>query len=144
MSEQTAPLILQSWPDAALNYVPLPAIGDDGFPQAFLIELGSIVYRLTLAVSFSDPAYILSSDFAATFFDLPDAERGLFLNLRIEREDQPDPTRLLGVRRVVLDMPIAIGALRFIFYRIKIAQGNLAGPGQFGSELVAKVAVTND
>jgi hypothetical protein len=98
---------------------------------------------LTLTVIYTDPKYVLSAEFAGIFFDLPDPERGLFLNLRVEREDLPDPMRLLGVRRVVLDIPIPVGPLRFRFSRINIAQGNLSGPGQLGSELIAEVAVTN-
>jgi hypothetical protein len=131
------------WPDDGLSYVPLTASGDNGFPQAFRQQIAGIVYRMTLAVIYTDPAYVPSQEYAGTFFDLPDPERGLFLDLRVEREDQPDTDRLIGVRRVVLDMPIPVGPLRFRFSRIKIAQGNLVGPGQSGSELVAEVAVTN-
>ncbi len=136
-------LTTASWPDDTLGYVPLPVSGDDGFPQVFLLQLQDVVYRLTLAVSYTDPAYVLSGEFTGTFFDLPDPERGLFLNLRVEREELPDASRLIGVRRVVLDMPIALGRLRFRFRRIKIAQGNLMGPGELGSELIAEVAVTH-
>ena len=59
------------------------------------------------------------------------------------REELPAASRLIGVRGVVLDMPIALGRLRFRFRRIKIAQGNLVGPGELGSELIAEVAVTH-
>ncbi len=136
-------LTTASWPDDQLSYVPLPASGDDGFPQVFLLQIQGVVYRLTLAVSYTDPAYVLSGEFAGIFFDLPDPERRLFLNLRVEREELPDASRLIGVRRVVLDMPIALGRLRFRFRRIKIAQGNLVGPDELGSELIAEVAVTH-
>ena len=131
------------WPDDALSYASLPADPDEGFPQAFLLNVQDVIYRISLAVYFTDPAYVLSTEFAGTFFDLPDPERGLYLNLRVEREDQPEPVRLLGVRRVVLDLPMPFGPLRFRFHRIKIAQGNLAGPAALGSELVAEVAVSN-
>ncbi len=136
-------LTTANWPDDHLSYVPLPVSGDDGFPQVFLLQIQGVVYRLTLAVFYTDPAYVLSGEFIGTFFDLPDPERGLFLNMRVEREELPDASRLIGVRRVVLDMPIALGRLRFRFHRIKIAQGNLIGPGEFGSELIAEVAVSN-
>jgi len=131
------------WPDDKLSYVPLMVSGDNGFPQAFRQQIAGIVYRMTLAVIYTDPAYVLSSAYAGMFFDLLNPERGLFLNIQVEREDQPDTERLIGVRRVVLDMPIPIGPLRFRFSRIKIAQRNLVRPGQSGSELVAEVAVTN-
>jgi hypothetical protein len=43
----------------------------------------------------------------------------------------------------VTQAPVAIGPLRFLFSRIRIAQGNLAGPGRLGSEVVGQVAVAN-
>jgi hypothetical protein len=131
------------WPDEALSYAALPASGDDGFPQVFLLELGGIVYRLTFGVSFTDPSLVLGSQYAGTFFDLPDPDHGLFLTLRADREDLPPGSGLVGVRRVGLAIPIPLGPLRFRFSRIKIAQANLAGPGQFGSELVGEVAVAD-
>ena len=131
------------WPDKALTYAALPARGDDGFPQVFLMDLGGAVHRVTFGVSFTDPSLVLSSQYAGTFFDLPDLDHGLFLTLRVDREDLPPASALLGVRRVVLDIPMPFGRLRFRFTRIKIAQANLAGPGQFGSELVGEVAVAN-
>jgi hypothetical protein len=132
-----------SWPDEALDYAALPASGDDGFPQVFRVELGSIVYRLSFGVSFTDPALVLGSQYAGMFFDLPDPEHGLFLTLRVDRDDLPPGSGFVGARRVVLAIPIALGPLRFRFSRIKIAQANLAGPGQFGSELTGEVAVTD-
>ncbi|SRR5579883_1749462 len=131
------------WPDDALNYAPLPATGADGFPQIFLLQAAGVVYRITMTVYFSDPEFVLSPKYANTFFDLPDPVRGLYLNLKLELENLPDPTRLLGARRVVLAMPIALGPLRFRFTRARVAQANLAGPGSFGSELLAEVAVAH-
>jgi len=134
---------LPPWPDDALSYAALPATGDDGFPQVFLLEMHGTVYRVTMAVYYPDPDFVLSPAYANTIFDLPDPARGLYLNLRLEYENQPEATRLIGAQRVVLDMPIALGPLVFRFSRIRIAQANLAGPGSFGSELVAQVAVSN-
>src|SRR5262245_16458219 len=101
MMTQT-PVLSIAWPDESLHYVQLPASGDDGFPQAFLLDMNGTVYRLTFGVSFTDPALVLSPEFAKVFFDLPDPEHGLFLTLRVEREDLPATTRLLGVSRVML------------------------------------------
>jgi hypothetical protein len=140
--EQT-PTLTIPYKDDGLTYVTLPASADDGFPQVFLMDLGGTVYRLSFGVSYSDPSLILGSQYEGTLFDLPDPNLGLFLNLRVEREDQPDPSRLLGVSRLVLDEPLAIGRLRFRFSRMKIAQANLAGPGQFGSELIGEVAIAD-
>ena len=132
-----------AWPDDSLNYSPLPASGDDGFPQVFLAMIQQTVYRLTMSVYFTDPDLVLGSAYANTMFDLPDPDLGLYLNLRAEFEKLPAATRLIGARRVVLNMPIALGPLRFRFSRIRIAQANLAGPGSFGSALTADVAVAN-
>jgi hypothetical protein len=132
---------LPPWPDDALAYAPLPARGDDGFPQAFLLQVQQTVYRLTLSVYYADPAYVLSGIYANRVFDLPDAARGLYLNIRLEYENLPAATRLIGARRVVLGLPIALGKLRFRFCRARVAQANLAGPGSFGSELSADVAL---
>lgn len=134
---------LPSWPDDGLAYAALPATGDDGFPQVFLLELRGVVYRLTMAVYYPDPDFVLNRTYANMIFDLPDPARGLYLNLKLEYEDQPAATQLIGTRRVVRDMPIALGALRFRFKRIRVAQANLVGPGSFGSELVAEVAVSD-
>jgi hypothetical protein len=134
---------LPPWPDDALSYAALPATGDDGFPQAFLLQLQGTVYRVTMAVYYPDPDFVLNPAHANAVFDLPDPVRGLYLNLRLEYESEPDPTRLIGAQRVVLDMPMALGPLVFRFTRIRIAQANLAGPGSFGSELTAQVAVSN-
>jgi len=130
-------------PDDALIYSPLPATADDGFPQAFLLSAGGVVFRLTMAVYYPDPAFIVSRDFASLIFELPDADRGLYLNLKLEYEQRTGPERLVGARRVVIDLPIALGPLRFRFKRIRVAQGNLRGPGAFGSQLLAEAAVTD-
>jgi hypothetical protein len=137
------PAALPPWPDDGLAYVALPASGDDGFPQAFLIEIDGTVYRLTLAVYYRDPACVLDSAFANSVFELPDPARGLFFNLKVEYENQPEATRLIGARNVVRDMPMAFGPLRLRFTRVRVAQANLKGPGSFGSELVAQVAVSD-
>lgn len=139
----TTPVQSLPWPDEALSYSALPVSGDDGFPQAFLLDLGGTVYRLTFGVSFTDPDLVLGNQYAGTFFDLPDPANGLFLTLRVDREDLPPGTGLLGVSRILLTIPIRLGPLRFRFSRIKIAQANLSGPGQFGSELVGDVAVAD-
>jgi hypothetical protein len=143
MNGEIDAIILAPWPDDALSYAPLPVSGDDGFPHAFLAAIQGVVYRLTFSVSYTNPDYILGQDHAGEVYDLPDAGLGLYLDLRVEREDLPDPDRLLGVRRVVLEMPMAIGPLRFRFRRVRIAQGNLVQPGSFGSELIAEVAVAH-
>jgi hypothetical protein len=137
------PSPLPSWPDDALPYVALPASGDDGFPQAFLLQIQQVVYRLTLTVYYPDLDLILSPTYAQVVFDLPDPGLGLYLNLRAEFETQPPATRLIGTRRVALSIPMALGPLRFRFHRVRVAQANLKGPGSFGSSITADVAVTN-
>jgi hypothetical protein len=141
MSGAIAPL--SPWPDDNLAYSPLPATGDDGFPQVFLLQVQQTVYRVTMTVYYPDPDYVLGNAYANTVFDLPDPVHGLYLNLRVEYENLPDPIRLIGARRVVTGIPIPMGPLRFRFSRIQIAQANLAGPGSYGSILTAEVAAAN-
>jgi hypothetical protein len=137
------PSPLPPWPDDDLAYVSLPVSGDDGFPQAFLLQIQGVIYRLTLSVYYPDPDLILNAAYVGVVFDLPDPVNGLYLNLRAEFENQPQATRLIGAQRVTLNIPIALGPLRFRFQRVRIAQANLVGPGAFGSSVTADVAVAN-
>ena len=137
------PVLPVAYQDQDLSYLSLPVSGDDGFPQVFLLNVNSTIYRLTFTVLFSDPSLVLSSDYASGFFDLPDLVLGLFLNLTVELEASPSPGNLVGVSRIVPGIPIAIGPLRFLFSRIKIAQANLAGTGSYGSEIIGQAAVAN-
>ena len=143
MNGTQAALILADWPDDALDYAPLPVSGDDGFPQAFLISVAGFVYRLIFTVVYSDPAYVVGREYEGAVFDLSDPALGLALDLRVEREDLTGSDRLVGVRRVVLDMPIAFGPMRFRFSRLKVARANLVQPGASGSEIVGEVAVAH-
>lgn len=137
------PVLSLAYPDASLTYFSLPVSGDDGFPQAFLIDLNGTIYRLTFTIMFSDPSLVLSASYGAGFFNLPDPVLGLYLNLMVELENLPTSSRLLGVSRIVIGLPVAIGQLRFLFSRIKLAQANLAGTGAYGSEVLGQVAVAN-
>jgi hypothetical protein len=70
-------------------------------------------------------------------YDLP--QEMLYLVLRVERPDLPEGQQIQSVTRTVLGMPIRLGDLEFLFQRIRIARGNLFGPGDFGSEVIAGV-----
>ena len=137
------PILSIPYPDSSLAYLSLPVSGDDGFPQAFLLDMNGTVYRLTFSIIYTDPAVIFSSTYASGFFDLPDPQLGVFLNLTVELEALPSPDRFNGVSRLNINIPIPIGPLRFLFSRIKVAQANLVGPGSYGSEVLGQVAVTN-
>lgn len=137
------PVLAVPYPDDALAYLSLPVSADDGFPQSFLLDIDNKVYRLTFGLTYSDPALVLSPQFASSFFNLPDPVLGLYLTLTVEDETLPPADRVLGVSRIVTGSPVAIGPLRFLFSRLRIAQGNLAGPGNLGSEVAGKVAVAN-
>lgn len=63
----------------------------------------------------------------------------LYLVMKVEREDLPEDQRVQGITRPVLDVPIRVGGLVFLFKKIHVARGNLLGPGNFGSEIVAGV-----
>jgi hypothetical protein len=70
---------------------------------------------------------------------LPQEE--LYLTLQLERDDLPVGQRVQGITRPVLGIPFRLGDLHFLFKRIYIARGNLLGPGNFGSEILAGVKV---
>lgn len=71
----------------------------------------------------------------------PLPQQDLYLVLRVEREDLPEDRRVLGITRPVPGLPIQFGDLVLTFSQIDIARGNLQGPGQFGSSVVAEVSV---
>lgn len=76
-----------------------------------------------------------------TIYILPQEE--LYLVIKVERDDLPEAERVQGITRPVLDIPVRVGDLVFLFRKIHIARGNLLGPGDFGSEIVAGVATYN-
>jgi hypothetical protein len=67
-------------------------------------------------------------------------QENLYLVMKLEREDLPEGERMLGITRPVLGIPVRVGDLVFLFKKIHIARGNLLGPGNFGSEVMAGVA----
>jgi hypothetical protein len=71
-------------------------------------------------------------------YPLPQAD--MYLVLKVEREDLPEDRRVLGITRAVLGLPIRFGDLVITFSGIEIARGNLQGPGDFGSRVVAEVS----
>jgi hypothetical protein len=73
-----------------------------------------------------------------TIYVLPQEE--LYLVVKVERDDLPAVDRVQGITRPVLDIPARVGDLVFLFKKIHIARGNLLGPGNFDSEIVAGVA----
>jgi hypothetical protein len=64
----------------------------------------------------------------------------LYLVLQVERDDVPEGQRVQGVTRPALDIPVRVGDLVFLFRKIHIARGNLLGPGNYGSDILAGVA----
>jgi len=67
-------------------------------------------------------------------------QENLYLVLKVERPDLPEDQRVLGITRPVLGLPIQLGDLVITFSTIEIARGNLQGPGEFGSRVVAEVS----
>ncbi|WP_328524052.1 hypothetical protein [Kribbella sp. NBC_00359] len=63
----------------------------------------------------------------------------LYLVLKVEREDLPPDRRVLGITRPMLGLPVQFGELQLTFTEIEIARGNLQGPAEFGSRVVAEV-----
>lgn len=70
-------------------------------------------------------------------YALPQAK--LYLVLEVARDDLPEDQRPQGMTRAVLDTPLRVGDLIFLFKKIHIARGNLLGTGSYGSEIVAGV-----
>lgn len=66
-------------------------------------------------------------------------QENLYLIVKAERQDLPDAERVLGITRPVLGIPVRVGNLEFLFKQIHIARGNLLGPGDYGSKIVAGV-----
>lgn len=103
--------------------------------QLLTVPLGVARPRAQLPVPFEgEPERMI--------YALPQDE--LFLVLKLARDDLPEHRRTLGITRPVLDIPIRLADLVFLFRRIHIARGNLIGPGSFGSEVLAGVAVYVD
>jgi hypothetical protein len=70
---------------------------------------------------------------------LPQEE--LYLTVTLDRQNLPAELRRLEITRPVIGIPFRLGDLQFLFQKIIIARGNLLGPGEFGSEVVAGVKV---
>jgi hypothetical protein len=66
-------------------------------------------------------------------------QENLYLVMKIERDDLPAEQRLQGITRPVLGIPFRVGDLVFLFKKIYISRGNLLGPGNYSSEIVAGV-----
>ena len=129
------------YPDDGLSYRTFPVGGDDGFPQTFHFAIEGSAYVATVGVTWLDPAAVLEPDPGA-FYELPDAQDGVNLTLRIDRDDG-SANPLIAIRRIVLDRPLAFGPLRIRFKRLSIAVANLQDPGAAGSIVVGEIAVTS-
>ena len=96
---------------------------------------------LSVPLSTTGPRAQLPWDFQSelerTIYVLP--QENLYLVMKLERDDLPEEQRLQGITRPVLDIPIRLGDLVFLFKKMYIARGNLLSPGNFGSEILAGV-----
>ncbi len=81
----------------------------------------------------------LQGDAERMLYYLPQEQ--LYLVMRIEREDLPAGRRKPLITRPVLGNPFRLGDLQFLFKKIQVARGNVLGPGNFGSEIIAGVKV---
>ena len=114
------------------TYLRLPINADEGFPQAFRVNVGRGTYRLSFYVN------VLESDQPGPkdLYELP--EQGAFLVMRVVR-DAATPA-VIFQRRLVRDLEYEAGGLAFVFRRMLVARRNLNGVGAFGSEVVGGVA----
>ena len=86
---------LPPWPDDGLDYAALPASGDDGFPQAFLLQIAGMGVAGGILGSFF--GFLLQESFPVLFADL--------LPFEVETEISPEfffMGLLLGILMSVL------------------------------------------
>lgn len=128
----------------ALEYRRLPVEPDQGLPQRFEVPLGTATFAFSLYASLPhDPRESLETlhDFAPVEHPrVPAAPRG-HLVLRVERRDASGARTVL-LRKVVPDPELVHHAaeLAIVVDRVRIARGNINGPGRLGSEIDVWVA----
>jgi hypothetical protein len=113
-------------------YLTLPVDADEGFPQSFRLQVGTLVYLVELYVNAAEeraaeggPLDLLGGDG--------------FLVARVLREDSDRLVPMLH-RKVVRGLEYAAGELALIFKEAVVDVRNLNGAGAYGSRVVAGVS----
>lgn len=118
-----------------LHYKKVPINESAGFPQSFRLSMNDVIYRINLYINI--PEKILGS--SDEVFDL--LETGSrFMVMQVVREGSGD-LKTLFHRKLVKNIELYAAELSFKFREIQIARGNLNGIGDFGSKVVAGVAL---
>ncbi|WP_030241779.1 hypothetical protein [Streptomyces sp. NRRL S-350] len=120
---------------ATPGYLRLPIEPAEGFPQAFRLQLGSVVYQFHLYVNVAED--LLATAPGDAVLDLPAA--GAFVVLRVAREEASGPRTILR-RKLVPGVEYRAAELSLTFPTMRVARRNLNGVGEFGSEMVGGVA----
>jgi len=125
-------------------FLQLPVNADEGFPQAFRIVVDGGTYGVTLQVNVAEELLPTPGAPAGTdnrldaILDLP--QPGAFLVGTLTRDDVPNGTVLLR-RKLVPGLVYRAGELLLTVQSMQVAMRNLGGPGSYGSQIVAGVAL---
>ncbi|MEW2352942.1 hypothetical protein [Spirillospora sp. NPDC029432] len=114
------------------TYLRLPVDADEGFPQSFRLQLGTLVYLVELYVN-------VAEERAAEGGALDLLGGDAFLVARVLREDSGRLVPLLH-RKVARGLEYAAGELSLVFKEAVVDVRNLNGVGAYGSRVVAGVA----
>jgi hypothetical protein len=119
----------------------LPVNADEGFPQAFLLVVGSATYRFTLHVNVPEETLPDPEEGREAVLDLAPSNAGRgFMVIAVVREDPGGEATLLR-RKIVPGLEYQVGELVLTFHTLRVALRNLNGIGAFGSEVVGGVAL---
>lgn len=120
---------------AALSraYLRLPAVADDGFPQAFRMTVGRGSYVVGLSVA------VLDDELPAVGLPLRLPRPGAFMVMVVTREG-PGPAEVIFRRKLVLDLEYGAAELAFVARELVVDPRNLNAAGAFGSRVSVGVA----
>lgn len=123
----------------------LPVNADDGFPQSFLLGLGASTYRFDFYVSLTEARLPADTD-PRTMLDLTGGDpsaagaQGMLVGrvLRVGADGSQVPVMR---RRLLPSLLYRAADLVLVVDTLRVAAGNLNGPGAFGSMLSARVGL---
>ena len=114
----------------------LPIDNAAGFPQSFPFLLNGVRYQFTAYANVPEAALGPIDELMV----LPDARRFLVIRADVVRSDGLSQTVFL--RKVVPSQEYRAGALVLTFPTQIVARRNLNGAGNFGSNVIGKVALS--
>jgi hypothetical protein len=116
------------------DYLRLPIVADEGFPQSFRLSLGASSYTVTLYVS------IVAEELVASKSPLRLPTAGAFMVMGVRR-DNPGVPATIFLRKLVPDHEYGAAELALLFTEIIVHPLNLNGRGAFGSRVTGGVAL---